>query len=154
MACNPKTAEARFWSKVDKNGPVPGARPELGPCWLWTAGRRHKGYGEFWVSGALVPAHRFAYELLVGPIPEGLELDHLCRVHPCVNAGHLEPVTHQENMQRGNSGRLERERTHCPQGHPYDAENTRWYAKDWRRCRACDCTQKRTYRAKRRAAAT
>jgi hypothetical protein len=95
---------ARFWVKVNKNGPVPEHRPELGPCWLWTGGTYPSGYGEFWLksAGRPIPAHHFAYKLLVGPIPEGLEPDHLCYVRPCVRAlGHLEPVTRAENSRRG-----------------------------------------------------
>ena len=97
---------ARFWNKV-RIGPTPIDRPDLGPCWEWTAHRDRRGYGRFAVgsqtdgsyrSAAL--AHRLAYETLVGPIPDGLEPDHLCRNQPCVNPGHLEPVTHAVNLQR------------------------------------------------------
>jgi hypothetical protein len=93
--------EARFWQKVSKNGPVPDYAPHLGPCWLWTGGLDGKGYGQFGLGGKHVRAHRFAYELLVKPIPAGLDLDHLCRVITCVNPAHLEPVTRQVNRQRG-----------------------------------------------------
>lgn len=77
------------------------------PCWLW----RHAGgvgYGTARVGGRTVNAHRLAYEAFVGPVPEGLELDHLCRVRRCVNPNHLEPVTRSENMRRGSRGRLTR----------------------------------------------
>lgn len=84
-------AVARFWSKVDK-------RP--GGCWLWTGTMLRSGYGQFRLGLGHVRAHRFAYELLVGPIPEGLTLDHLCRVTACVNPLHLEPVTLSENVKR------------------------------------------------------
>lgn len=73
-------------------------------CWEWTGARQPDGrydYGMFWDGTRAVRAHRFAYELLVGPIPVGLELDHLCRNPPCVNPAHLEPVTHAENIRRG-----------------------------------------------------
>jgi len=92
----------RFWPKVNKDGPVPEHRPDLGPCWIWTAGGDY-GRGRFAVvgrSGRLLLAHRFAYELLIGPIPEGLTLDHLCMTPLCVNPEHLEPVTQAENSRR------------------------------------------------------
>ena len=129
--------EARFWAKVNKDGPVPLNRPDLGPCWLWTAGLGGNGYGRFRANKRMTYAHRFAYELLVGPVPEGAELDHLCRVRHCTRYDHLEPVPHQVNSARGNPGKQERERTHCPQGHPYDEENTRWDRRGERRCRTC-----------------
>ena len=135
---------ARFWAKVNENGPIPTHRPELGPCWEWTAGRTC-GYGSF-QAGTLrqprtVRAHCWAYEHLIGPIPEGLESDHLCRNPGCVRLTHIELVTHAENVRRGNGGVAARARqmakTHCPQGHPYNATNTRRdrYAK--RHCREC-----------------
>ena len=132
----------RFWSKVDKNGP--------NGCWLWTASTLGGGYGQFRQRAVQVSpyAHRVAYELLIGPIPEGLELDHLCRVRHCVNPTHLEAVTHQENMVRGAgvSGRLyagvypSSRKTHCPRGHEYDEANTRRY-NGRRHCRACDAAR-------------
>ena len=70
-------------------------------CWLWTGAATSAGYGRFWSKGATVPAHRWAYEHLVGPVSEGFELDHLCRAPWCVNPGHLEPVTRSENIRRG-----------------------------------------------------
>src|SRR6266516_6515199 len=100
----PRPPEERFWEKVDKNSPE--------GCWLWPAGCDRDGYGHFQVDAAgghnsQALAHRYAYELLVGPIPEGLTLDHLCRVHSCVKAiadergpAHLEPVTTRINTMR------------------------------------------------------
>lgn len=76
-----------------------------GGCWLWTARLNEHGYGNFWLLGKLSLAHRASYELHVGPIPEGLTLDHLCRVRRCVNPEHLEPVTQAENYQRGVAAR-------------------------------------------------
>lgn len=152
MAFNPMSAEARFWPKVDQNGPVPAHRPELGPCWLWTACKIRNGYGQLWAEGGAVYAHRFSYELFVGSIPEGLTLDHLCRVRHCVNPDHLEPVTNQENIARGDtySSGWNREKTHCPAGHPYDEANTyRW--RHWRRCRICQMASNRRCRDRRRA---
>lgn len=73
-----------------------------GECWLWTGTIALNGYGLIYRQGGpLVGAHRLAYEVHVGPIPKGYELDHLCRVRRCVNPAHLEPVTHSENVRRG-----------------------------------------------------
>ena len=76
-----------------------------GDCWEWTAATGGKGYGYGWCSNdkRMKGAHRLIWELLVGPIPEGLTLDHLCRNKLCVNPDHLEPVTHQVNILRGNA---------------------------------------------------
>lgn len=96
------TVEQRFWAKVDKAGPVPPYAPSLGPCWLWLGASQELGYGLFFPERrSPLGAHRFAYQALVGPIPEGLVLDHLCRVPACVNPTHLEPVTVAENTRRG-----------------------------------------------------
>lgn len=149
-ACSLQSPEERFWAKVDKNGPVPLARPDLGPCWVWTGGKHEKGYGRFWFDGSVQPAHRVAYELLVGPIPDGLHLDHLCRTPSCVNPGHVEPVTMLENFRRGRH--VNREKTHCPQGHVYDDENT--YVEGGRRhCRICVRDAGRRYYDRRKRAA-
>jgi hypothetical protein len=90
----------RLWAKVNKNGPVPAARPDLGPCWIWTGQTNGKGYGQLCIDRLRLGAHDFFYRLLVGPVPGGLELDHLCRVKLCVNPVHLEPAPHRENMRR------------------------------------------------------
>lgn len=92
----------RFWPKVNKDGPIPQHRPDLGQCWVWTKAMI-KGYGTINLGqdhGKML-AHRWSYEDANGPIPDGLELDHLCRNPPCVNPAHLEPVTHLVNVQRG-----------------------------------------------------
>ena len=94
----PAPISARFWAKVDKTE----------TCWLWTGGQS-AGYGRFGFKGRPnLGAHRFAYELLVGPIPPGLDLDHLCRVRNCVNPDHLEPVTRRENLLLRGGGPSER----------------------------------------------
>lgn len=133
--------EERFWAKVNKNGPIPENRPGLGQCWLWTGRQIGAGYGGFLGrNGRTTYGHRFAYELLIGAVPEGFEIDHLCRNRMCVNPTHMEVVTHLENVRRGRgpkvAGRWQRARTHCPQGHPYDLFNTYIY-KGARQCRAC-----------------
>lgn len=135
----------RFWEKVNKRGPVPDRRPDLGPCWMWLAGEDGHGYGKFHVNKRRQKAYRIAYQLVVGPIPDGLQLDHLCRVRMCVNPAHLEAVTQRENIMRGEgiSVRLmrgemvgNRAKTHCPKGHPYDEENT-GRDKKGRYCKEC-----------------
>jgi hypothetical protein len=94
--------EARFWSKVNKDGPVPAHRPELGPCWVWTDPLSDEGYGRFTLDRKLYQAHTWGYCHFVRPIPDGLEPDHLCRNRACVNyESHLEPVTRRENVRRG-----------------------------------------------------
>ena len=121
-------------------------------CWIWQASTTHNGYGQFWVGGRMVKAHRFAYEMFVGPIPEGLELDHLCRVRNCVNPAHMEPVTHAENVRRGESfSAINAGKTHCPHGHAYDAENTYVKPNGWRHCRACQRAACRAYYYARKA---
>lgn len=152
------TAEERFWAKVDKNGPLPGGdtlAASKGPCWMWTGepARAKCGYGQFAlvVDGRrrTVRAHRFSYELLVGPIPEGLEPDHLCRVPLCVNPAHLEPVTHRENMLRGNTfAAMQAAVIECPQGHLYDEANTYVDSQGKRHCRACDRERHRRRRSR------
>lgn len=109
-----------------------------GACWLWTRSCNGKGYAEIKLAGRRHGVHRLAYELLVGPVPEGLVLDHLCRVRRCVNPDHLEPVTNRENLLRGEGASAKNAaKTHCPAGHPYDEANTILRPRGSRRCRAC-----------------
>lgn len=103
-------------------------------CWLWHGYRMPFGHGRVRVGGRKVLVHRWVYEHLVGPIPPGLVLDHLCRVPACCNPEHLDPVTNPENVNR--SPLSNANKTSCPQGHPYDAENTRVYGGS-RYCVAC-----------------
>lgn len=127
-----------FWAKVNKTG----------ECWLWTGAIQSGGYGELAGAGHRpLLAHRVSYELLVGEIPPGLQVDHLCRVRACVNPEHLEPVTCKENIRRGRNAH--REKTHCPQGHPYEAANLISRV-GTRRCRTCQNQHNRDYRARRK----
>lgn len=111
-----------------------------GGCWLWDGATTY-GYGRFRVDNRSALAHRHSYEMHVGPIPDGLVLDHLCRVKACVNPAHLEPVTQQANVRRG----IKSQHPYCPQRH-----DPNWYIdnKGARHCR--DCDRERT--AARRAA--
>lgn len=108
-------------------------------CILWTASGNGAGYGAMYIAkGKRVLAHRWAYEHYVGPIPEGMVLDHLCRNRICVNPAHLEPVTHRTNVLRGVAPTaVNAAKTHCDQGHLFDAENTAM-DRGKRACRACN----------------
>lgn len=145
------TREERFWLKVDRQGSVPEYRPDLGPCWLWTASLRAGRYGQFAARhGKILYAHRFSYELASGPIPDGLQIDHLCRVPRCVRPDHLEPVTNRENVLRGFSSGANAIRTGlCHRGHDewssYGTQGQRQYL-------ACARLRARGYQAKKQAA--
>lgn len=128
---------------VDKSGP--------GECWMWTGALDKGGYGR----RGRTSAHRWSYEHHVGPIPDGLEIDHLCRVRACVNPLHLEPVTKQENIARAVPFRTpRRKREACANGHAYDATTTyvRPSGKRQRSCKKCAAAYMREYMRKRRAA--
>ncbi len=120
-----KITPTEFWNRVEKTD----------TCWLWRGPvSKQTGYG---ASGHHQLAHRRAYELSVGPIPDGLVIDHLCSVRLCCNPAHLEAVTQQENVQR-----VMRRITHCPQGHEYTPENTAYRhgggREGHRMCRTCN----------------
>jgi hypothetical protein len=126
----------RFWRSVNQ---MPGA------CWEWR-GRVQNGYGRFVARTSALTlythrAHRVAWELLRGPVPAGLQLDHLCRNTTCVNPDHLEPVTSWENTLRGSSPQAVAIKTNrCLRGHEFSAENTSVVVRDGRshrRCKAC-----------------
>lgn len=110
-------------------------------CWLWTGALSTGGYGMIGNIGGSKYAHRILYEQQFGPIPKGLELDHLCRVRCCVNPAHLEAVTRRENIMRGIAPSAKQaKQTHCKNGHPLSGENlivwkTRWGVQ--RQCKIC-----------------
>lgn len=106
------------------------------PCWVWHGGLSDRGYGKCWTGEKRERFHIVMFTFFKGPVPEGLELDHLCRVRPCGNPDHVEPVTHQENIRRGETGIVNRSKTHCHKGHEFTPENTR-KIKGGRSCRQC-----------------
>jgi hypothetical protein len=145
----------RFWDKV-----LP--EPNSG-CWLWV-GSTSSDYGQLRIGaggrnkGRLVSSHRLAYEHYVGPIPEGLELDHLCRNRFCCNPLHLEAVTHAVNMARSpiSISRRRKIATHCSRGHAFDDKNTIWTSTpdggSRRTCGTCHAVVRKKYRPKYEAA--
>jgi HNH endonuclease len=108
-------------------------------CWRWDGHLNATGYGQVYRQYRNHLAHRYVYELMVGPIPEGMELDHLCRVRDCVNPEHLEPVTREENW-----ARHKRTLTHCRRGHEMDEENTYYFFQKGVVCRQCKACQRVT----------
>jgi len=116
-------------------------------CLIWLGKLDKDGYGVMVIEGRQIPAHKASYEDSVGPVPSGLQLDHLCRVRCCVEPRHLEPVTCAENIRRGLTGKNMADRTHCPRNHPYDAANTYFNRKGARHCRLCKIERRRERRA-------
>lgn len=118
-----------FWAKVRRTD----------DCWEWAAAKDQDGYGMFWDGSRTVRAHRFSFELALGPVPAGLRLDHLCRNTSCVRPEHLEVVTHQVNQLRSTSfSGTNAAKTHCKNGHPFDEVNTRARSDHpGRVCRTC-----------------
>lgn len=113
--------------------------PETG-CWSWLGYLNHNGYGRLNVGGKQLRAHRASYETFVGPIPDGLVIDHLCRNRACVNPEHLEPVTMQVNTERGIGGaigRFQADKTECANGHEFSEANTYQRKSGGRDCRTC-----------------
>lgn len=131
MAIDSKQRE-RVLSKVERRE---------GECWIWKAAISANGYAKVYWEGRMEPAHRILYLILRGPIPDGFDLDHLCRNRGCVNPDHLEPVTRRENLHRGDGPLITRQRTdsrtHCRNGHPLTDENTFRPGARGRWCRIC-----------------
>ncbi len=131
----------RFWSKVDLFS---------GDCWIWLS-RKRNGYGQFRHGNHSTQAHRIAYEEICGPIPQGLNLDHLCRNRSCVRPTHLEPVTQRVNTLRGETiPAAHATKTHCPKGHPLAQGNlVPWKQKNGSRvCKICKKAHDRASRVK------
>lgn len=133
---NEERLARRIWAKVDKNG--------LDGCWIWLGAYNSvSGYGYY----GRTPAHRVIYSMAVGPIPPGLDIDHLCRNRTCCNPGHLEPVTHRENCLRGTSpSAVNAAKTHCVNGHEYNDVNTYRRTNGQRDCRRCKANRERVRR--------
>jgi hypothetical protein len=120
-------------------------------CWEWSAAKQSGGYGQVRIHDAALYAHRLVYELLRGPIPDGLQLDHLCRNRGCVRPDHLEVVTRKENIRRGSGfAGMNARKTHCPSGHLLAGDNLDPSERRGRGCLACRREQQRVSGRRRR----
>ncbi len=149
-----RPVEDRVWEKVNKNGPIPIFRPQLGNCWVWTRSLNSHGYAETVVDGKCISIHALTYKWEYGEIPFGYQHDHLCRNRACVRPSHIEPVTVRENILRGIGPCAENARkTHCAHGHEYNEENT-IHVPNGRDCRVCARERTRQYNVRKRLAST
>ncbi len=144
------------------------AVPQENGCWEWQGAKTSAGYGNVKYQGKAQCVHVVVFEAIKGPVPEGLEIDHLCHTKACTvpqreclhrlccNPAHLEPVPHRVNVLRGTAGekiaRISRNKTHCPKGHPYDEANTGRTHQGHRFCLECKRSQGRGYYHKRKNA--
>lgn len=121
--------------------------PESG-CWIWIGRLCRCDYAQVQIAGVRKMAHRAAYELFVGPIPDDMDLDHVCRVRCCVNPSHLRPLTHKENILCGAGLTAKHaKKTHCIRGHPLSGPNLRFCEnKNERVCRQCNKDNARAWR--------
>jgi len=127
--------DEKFFEKTNKNGPMNVAMGSR--CWIWNGNKNDFGYGRYYFNGCVKYAHRFAYEMTIGPIPERLVIDHLCRNRLCVNPHHLELVDIATNVLRGDTIASHRKaQTHCARGHPLSDNNLRIY-RGKRYCKEC-----------------
>lgn len=143
-----KVPVPRFWDKVLLDGTL-----DLfgrGPCWLWSASVNTHGYASFWFEGKTHRAHRWLWQQVNRPLARDEHLDHLCRVRRCIRPDHLEVVTNRENLRRSPDTLASKfaAKTECPQGHPYDRENTYVMPNGGRACRACRRNVNRRLREK------
>ncbi len=154
MACCPNCGhvfKASAEAHIDYAGPL--LSPYLGPCWIWTARINRGGYGEITIGTQRIRTHRWMYEKVRGPIPDGLQIDHLCRRRACCNPAHLEAVTQRENLLRGAGPAAKHaQKTHCIHGHPFDATNTYWRKNGTRDCRICQAKAQKRAKERQRIA--
>lgn len=121
----------------------------MNDCWLFAGSISSYGYGVIFHKGKQLKAHRVMYEAVKGEIPEGLHIDHLCRVRACINPVHMEVVENVTNIMRGEAPSAQNARkTHCNEGHEFTSSNTHYRRNGWRICKQCHAKWMRQYRAK------